>query len=529
VLQLSREKNIDVLRQAAVLLEYENKKLIAKNLELTKKLLALAGEPQMSLALKIEQLEQQLAQRTQKLFGDSSEKRPGSVAAGDAPAAAPNTKQTGHGRREQPQLPLVEQIHKLDLPDQACPKCGGQLKEWEGQFEESFETTSLERSFFVRKHKRQKYRCACQGCVETALGPPKLTKGGQYSVEFAVQVAVSKYLDHLPLERQVRIMGRQGLVVDSQTLWDQIQALASHLAPAHEALHAHILAQPVIGADETHWKLMGSKGPAHEEATKRWQVWAVVAPNAVSYRLLDSRSIQAAEAVLGGYRGTVMADGYGAYSGLQKRAAVAQLTASALVPDEADNCLATPFALAHCWAHVRRKFFEIEEFFPVEARQALDLIGELYGVERLCPTGPPGDPLRRQLRDSRSRDILGRLRQWALEVRTLPNGGLGKAIAYMTSLWPGLSRFLDNPQIPLDNNATERALRGVVIGRKNHYGSRSRRGTEVAALLYSLCESAKLNDLDPTKYLAEATACALRGERIPLPHETLPAPSPVEA
>jgi transposase len=306
----------------------------------------------------------------------------------------------------------------------------------------------------MRKHKRQKYRCRCGGCIETALGPPKLTKGGRYSVEFAAHLAISKYLDHLPLERQVRIMARQGLRVDSQTLWDQIEALCRHLQPAATALHAHVLGQPVIGADETHWKLMGQKGAVDGEA-RRWQVWAIAAPDAVSYTFEDSRSIAAAEHVLDHYRGIVMADGYGAYQGLQKRGGA--------------------FTLAHCWAHVRRKFVEIEEFFPVEAKAAIEIIGELYAVEKLCPTGPPGDELRRKLRADRSREIVSRLQAWALSVRALPQSGLGKAIAYMSGLWPGLTRFLENPAIPLDNNATERALRGVVVGRKNHYGSGRRR------------------------------------------------------
>jgi transposase len=234
---------------------------------------------------------------------------------------------------------------------------------------------------------------------------------------------------------------------------------------------------------------------------KRWQVWAVAAPDAVSYTFEDSRSIKAAEHTLHDYPGIVIADGYSAYQGLQQRGG--------------------RFVLAHCWAHVRRKFVEIEEFFPTEAATALNLIGELYGVEKLCPTGPPGDELRRKLRDTRSREIAGRIQAWAISVRALPQSGLGKAIAYMSGLWPGLTRCLDDPRIPLDNNATERALRGVVIGRKNHYGSRSRRGTEVAALFYSLCETAKLCSIDPAKYLAGAIWSALRGEQILLPHELL--------
>lgn len=118
-----------------------------------------------------------------------------------------------------------------------------------------------------------------------------------------------------------------------------------------------------------------------------------------------------------------MADGYGAYQALRKQGG--------------------KFKLAHCWAHVRRKFDEIEAFFPTQCREILDLIGELYAVEKLCPTGPPGHELRRKLRSERSREILARIHKWALETRALPESGLGKAIAYMTGLWAGLNVFVD--------------------------------------------------------------------------------------
>ncbi len=132
---------------------------------------------------------------------------------------------------------------------------------------------------------------------------------------------------------------------------------------------------------------------------------------------------------------------------------------------------------------------------------------------------PPGRELRLKLRRERSREIIRRLQTWSVQVRALPESALGKAIAYMGGIWKGLTRFLDDPRIPLDDNTTERALRGVVIGRKNHYGSRSRRGTEVAALFYSLLESAKLACVEPRQYLRQAAVAAIRGLPIPLPHE----------
>jgi transposase len=145
------------------------------------------------------------------------------------------------------------------------------------------------------------------------------------------------------------------------------------------------------------------------------------------------------------------------------------------------------------------------------------LIGVLYDIEREAKTGPPEELLR--LRKEKSRPIVREIHDWALSTPALPQSGLGKAIAYMGGIWDGLRVFLDNANVAIDNNATERALRGVVVGRKNHYGSRSRRGTEVAALFYSLLESAKLAGVGPHTYLKAAARAALRGAEAPLPHE----------
>lgn len=485
--------DLDTLRKAALILESENEKLIQTNLRLQKELLKLKGGG--NLQQRMEELERQLANLRQDKFGESSEKQP---------AAKPEEKrekkqQTGHGPNKQLGLERVDEIHLLDEPDKACPKCGGELKEWTGQFEESEEVDVIPRRWILRVHKRQKYRCSCQACVETALGVPKLIPGGRYSPDFAVDVAVSKYLDHMPLERQVRAMAREGLVVDSNTLWDQINALARHLAPVHDRLHAYVLSKPVIGTDETHWKFLGANGGEHKQ--KRWQTWVVATENAVSYRIVPSRSIEAAREVLGEFKGIAMADGYGVYEHLAKHHGL---------------------TLAHCWAHVRRKFFELQNSAPAEVRdEILALIGELYGVERSAPDGDERLTVLSRLRAERSRDIVARIRMWLFDQKTraLPRSALGAAIDYALARWTGLTRFLEDARIPLDNNASERALRGPVVGRKNHYGSKSERGTQVAALLYSLCESAKLVGIDARVYLRGAIWSALRGEEVWLPHE----------
>lgn len=500
MVHLDQETDVGLLRQAAKLLESENRRLLDKIMELTRELSALKGGDPEQLRLRIAELEQQLVRRNQQLFGDSSERRDGAKgeAGGGAGPKEPKQPQKGHGPREQPKLPMQEVIHELDEADKICRACGGDLQPWEGNYEDSEEIDVIERHFVVKKHRRQKYRCRCNSCIETASGPLKLCEGARYSIDFAIEVAIAKYEDHQPLERQVRIMHREGLTVDSQTLWDQIERVARLVSPAYQALVAYVLSKDVVGADETRWRLLGAKGKDEGEAS-RWQVWAVAAPDAVIYQIRDSRSADAARAVLDGFEGTVMCDAYSAYKSLAK--------------------LNSSIKLAHCWAHVRRQFVEIESFYPQETSEVLDLIRELYAVEDLCPAGPSGDAMRVQLRAERSRGIVERIKSWATASRALPESALGKAIAYMTGIWSGLGRFLDDPRIPIDNNATERALRGVVVGRKNHYGSRSRRGTEVAALFYSLIETAKLGGVNSKAYLRRAVLAGLRGEAIPLPTE----------
>lgn len=494
MIRIENEQRVEVLRQVALLLNREVTTLHKRIEKLLAELVKLRGGDAAALQLELVQLQELLAQRERALFGDSSEKRPHPAEPGAAPEPR---RQRGHGPRPQPSLPLEVQRHELPEAQRECPQCGGCLTPMEGQFEQSEQITVVERSFKVVQHQRQKYRCACNASVVTAPGPRKLIAGGRYSVEFAVEVAISKYAYHQPLERQVRIMAAEGLRVDSQTLWNQIDALARWLEPTYEALGARVLEAPLVHADETYWRMMDGK-------SSRWWVWCLASEEAVMYRLASARSAAAARALLGDYRGIVVADGYSAYETLARAG--------------------PQFTLAHCWAHVRRKFVEIEANYPVACQEILDLIGRLYLAERMVPGPDKIDraqslQLRAKLRQKRSRELLDEIRKWAEAQAALPQSGLGKAIAYMLGLWPGLTRFVDDPRVPLDNNAVERALRGVVVGRKNHYGSRSRRGTQVAALLYSLCETAKLVGIEPRDYLLRATYAAIdQPGTVTLPH-----------
>jgi transposase len=200
-----------------------------------------------------------------------------------------------------------------------------------------------------------------------------------------------------------------------------------------------------------------------------------------------------------------MCDGYSAYEKLRKKGG--------------------RFRLAHCWSHSRRKFIAAEKSYAREAGAIVNLIDELFAIERLCPTGPPDDEERLcllgRLRQDKSQWVIKALECWGRELagKVLPRSTMGKALKYMADLWTGLTRFLDDARIPLSNNASERVQRGVVVGRKNHYGSKSKRGTEVAALFYCLIESAKLCGLEPKAYLRSAIHAALRGEAPLPPHE----------
>jgi transposase len=496
MLDVDRITDFDQLKQVTRILQKENQRLHEKLAKYVRELATLRGEnAQRRLALEISRLQSQM-DAVQRELGKVSEKR----GTGKSQDNEDKPAQRGHGPRLQPKLAIEEQIHELPADERVCPACNGQLEEMGDQSEDSEEITVVQRQFKLIQRRRRKYRCRCNGAVVTAPGPTGhlVRPGGRYSVEFAVEVAVDKYLNHLPLDRQRRMMLQQGLLIDTQTLWDQLFALYGYLQPNYEALLERILGQPQVGADETWWRLMDRKGG------KKWWDWCLATPDAVYHRLHPSREAKVVEKLLAGYEGVVMSDGFAAYETLT-RAGPAR------------------YRNAHCWAHVRRKFIELEPLHPEACGEVLDLIGRLYGLERTVPNGAESAELRRKIRDEQSRKLVQKIRDWAFKQRASPQSGLRKAIDYMFGLWPGLTRFLDDPAVPLDNNGTERALRGVVLGRKNHYGSRSERGTRVAALFYSLIETAKLCGVEPRDYLHQATKVAIAAPgTVLLPHDLVP-------
>lgn len=403
------------------------------------------------------------------------------------PERAPRPKQPGHGPQPQQRLPVMEVVHELAPTERACKACGGELRPMGNQFEETEEITVTERSYTLAVHRRQKYRCACNGNVTTAQGPIKLIPGGRYSTDFAIHVAVQKYADHLPLERQVEIMARHGLVVTSQALWDQVDALAHILAPTYVALGQWLLSQPLVHADETGWPVN-----AEDSHKPRWTAWCLCNDRAVWFHIANSKSEAEGSKLLGSYQGTVVADGYRIYKNLAK-------------PTQGRM----GYRLAHCWAHVLRKFRETHES-DSRSSWMLEHIAKLYALEREIRLESGDDEAQHlQLRQVREGPLIQEIRDWALAQPGLRRGDFGKALRYLLSHWDGLTLFLEDAAVPLDNNPAERALRGLVTGRKNHYGSRSQRGAMASAILYSLIGSARLCGLDPSVYLRRALAAAL--------------------
>lgn len=470
---LEREKDIEELRRVALAQQAQIQILLDAIAKQNRELAAFKGTKSNA------QLTLKLLEALQAKAKDAAE----ALARAEATRPKPERKpRASSGPTEQPRLPVVEQEFALDDADRTCPSCGGGLMAMVGQFDESEMIDVVEVSYRVVKVKQQKYVCRCGGCVETAPGPERALRGSRYSLDFAIKVALDKWLDHIPLERQVRILDRHGLAVTSQTLWDLAYSVSTRLALVDAALMKHVLEQPVIGLDQTGWPRLET------DATKPWQMWALTAPGVVVHRIRDDKSAATFGELVGDYHGVIIADALGTHGA---------------------GARASPgIVLAGCWAHVFRRFKEAAPDHP-DAERALAWIGALYELDRAAGDD---DALRGELRRTRAPAILDELRTWLWSHAENTAISIGKAAAYALGIWDRLIRFVDDARIPLDNNATERSIRGPVVGRKNHYGSKSRSGTEVASRFYSILETCKLHDIDPGAYLRAAVIAADRGE-----------------
>ena len=405
-------------------------------------------------------------------------------------------------------LPRIDRHHEIEATHCAC---GEALKRIGEEVSEQLDCVPAQ--FFVLRHIRGKYVCACCQTIQAAPMPAQIIDKGIPAPGLLAQVVVAKHDDHLPLYRQTEIYARSGVHIPRSTMAQWIGICGVRLAPLAEALQAFIVSHGVVHADETPVSLLApGKGK-----TKRAYVWVYRTTNFVARRavLFDfslSRGGDNARRVLQGFGGTLVSDDFSGYHALQAQGVTASL----------------------CMAHARRKLFEAHQFNGSEiARQAVALIAKLYEVEGDARELEPD--ARWRLRQQRSRPIVEELHRWLTEQRQrLAKADVtAKAIDYALSNWRGLTRYLDDGDVPIDNNAAENAVRPLCVGRKNWLFVGSQQAGERAAVVLSLIESAKLNGHDPWAYLKDVF------ERLPthkqrdlaqlLPHNWQPAGNAVVA
>jgi transposase len=304
VVDLERETDIERLRQIALLQKSQLENLIAihakKCAELEKLKRGAGGELQQSLTL-IEAARREAAKLADAIESAAEAEAQKKADAATSGAGARGEPRRGHGPTEQLRLDRVPLRCTLDGPDRTCPDCGGGLVEMKGQAEMSEMIDVIDIKYVVTEVERQKYVCKCGSNVETAPGPYRAVEGGRYSLRFAVKVAFDKYVNHLPLERQVRAMPHYGLDVTSQTLWDQCSAVTELLTQTYDAIFERLRAGPVIGLDQTSWPDLEDK------ALPPWQMWCFTAPGLVYHRICDDKSAATFKALVGDYEGTIVA------------------------------------------------------------------------------------------------------------------------------------------------------------------------------------------------------------------------------
>lgn len=466
-MDIKTETDIEHLRSAALLLEAESERrghLIEQLLDIIR---ANTGELWSQQALALHEAEQTRAESVQPSKPDTREK--------------PRKAKRRSGARPQPDLPVETVECTLAEDERSCPACGGALAAVEGMADTSEVIDVVEVRYVVKQVRQQTYRCCDCGGLSRATGPARAVKGGRYGLDVGVKVAIDKYEQHVPLARQARIAQGHGLQVGRNALYGLIERMADELEPAWNAILDEIRRHEVIGVDQTGWPNLDAKGK------KRWQVWCLTAPGLVGHVIRGDKSAATFDDLLSTYQGTVVCDALSSH-----------LSAS--------RVRAGPITLAGCWAHVRRKFADAEPDHP-KAREALAMIRELYDIDAQAQN----DDERRSLRATDSKAVLARLKVWLSATAAPRTTSLGAAIRYAVNDWRRLTVFADDPRVPLDNNATERGLRGIAIGRRVHFGSKSRRGTQVAAIYYTLIESAKAWGVDARGYLRAAVVAARAG------------------
>lgn len=420
------------------------------------------------LELSLEELEAIRAERT-----EPENEKP---ASDDAPVKRPVRK------------PLPEHLPREAVehaPSECCcPDCGGTLKKLGEDVAEVLEY--VPDHFKVIRHVRPRFAC---GACDTIVQAPAVSRPiarGLAGPGLLAHVLTAKYCDHLPLYRQSGIYARAGVELERSTLADWVGQCSALLRPLVDALNRYVLSAAKVHADDTPVPVL-SPG---EGKARTGRLWPYVRddrpagdtrPPAVWFAYSPNRRGEHPQTHLKSFKGILQADAYGGYAALYADGSILE---------------------AACWAHVRRKFFELHKAHasPIAA-EALQRIGALYAIEADIRGQLPEQ--RGAVREARAGPLLGDLQAWLSDTLTKlsQKSALAEAIRYALTRWTALTRYVTDGRIEIDNNAAERALRTVALGRKNFLFAGSDAGGERAAAIYSLIGSAKLNGLDPEAYL----------------------------
>ncbi len=380
------------------------------------------------------------------------------------------------------ELPREEQI--IEPAEDQCRQCGGVLRPLG---EDSSEMLELVPSYFkVIRIVRPKLSCSCCSRIVQAPAPSRAIDRGLAGPGLLARVLVNKYAHHLPLYRQAEMFTREGVELDRSTLADWVGGASRAMAPLVEALRRHVVSGSHLHADDTPVPVLAPG----QGKTNTGRLWTYVrdgrpagsedAP-AVWFAYSPDRKGEHPAKHLADYRGVLQADAYAGFNRLYETGEVEQ---------------------AACWAHVRRKFVDLHKAHASPtAAEAIRRIGQLYELEREIRGRSPAERMRE--RQQLAEPMLADLKRWlTASLRSLSRKSeSAKAITYALGLWPALTLYVHNGNVEIDNNAAERALRVVALGRKNYLFAGSDAGGQSAAAVYSLLGSAKLNGVEPEAYL----------------------------
>lgn len=392
-----------------------------------------------------------------------------------------------HGRQQLPDcLERIEIEHDLD--NKACPACGNERCRIGQEVSEQLEYFPA--SFKVLKHIRHKYACAkCDHDgynpnIELAKKPPQPIDKGLPGPSLLAYVAVSKLGDHLPLYRLERIFERQQVHVARSTMCAWMRCAGELVEPLVDLMAERVRASKVIHTDDTPVPI---QSPGQKQCRKG-RIWCYLGDEANPYTVYDytpSRTRDGPAKWLLGYAGYLQADAYGGYDGVFHTQNVTEVA---------------------CWAHARRKFYDAQDSDEQRSTQMLALIGQLYQIER--ESKELSDSLRLAVRQERSVPILAKIKAWldAEQQVVLPRSPMATAITYAQNQWTALTTYATQGFLNIDNNASERALKRVAIGRKNWLFAGNDAAAENHARLWSLIASCERHAVDPQRYLTSVLA-----------------------